>query len=241
MIIGIDGPVGSGKSTLTQLLADAFEGTAALYAPITPADRGTDDPIRQMVEEISDITDDIDLLYADNERYSNSSHGRVKLLNDISRVLMIQSYKPIDKDKHLFIDAFWNTLTTYQPEYLSRFYRIYNQFVPAPDITLFLKIPSHRCVPRAQGRDIELERADNMKSIDENQKNFIEWAGDHIPNFQVIHATNPINDVLKIATDVIKSGKSQPVPEDTLTGEVVNAPTGKKILSFRERVLQRRG
>ena len=239
MHVSIDGPIGSGKTTLTELLADMHNGVAALFAPITPADRGTDDLRKRMIEDLSSVHDMLEMLYA-TDQYRADTRPRSFFLSNLLRVIFVTAQKAF-KDKPIFIDAFWEPLWTFQPEHLSRFYRFHNNFISAPDVSIFLKIPGHRTISRAQGRDIDVEHTADATSIDTHQRNFIEWADMHIPNFRVIDATHSISDVLKFATDIISEPDTQPKQTQSESLPVEVPVREGKIVSLRNRILEKRG
>lgn len=262
MIISIDGPVGSGKTTLTSLLSAALGGADFKFAPLNPAtqhgsithpafvidilakseNRKQFESVTDFIDVYASLREEVRQLFQDETAYDKHAASRTFFLLNLIRVVLIRANKEASKAPYIFIDSFWNPLWTFEAQYYDRYFPIMCEMVSAPDISFFLKVDSEVASERAELRDPGVEHPANHAELKEKRNIFFKWARAHIPNFHTLQADLPINDVFDQAMDMIKKDTPSETPRDEVPAPVAptEQPVTKSIQSFHKRITEKR-
>lgn len=232
MIISIDGPIGSGKTTLTALLASAFKGVDYRF---------TRNPHDDLEDLHSDIVGHVEMLSKAREFVKESApesnRSNAMFLFNLMRVLLVE-------DKLTFIDSFWDPFWTFEAKYYETYYKIMNQFTEVPKLSLFLKIDEKEAQNRAQFRTREINYDFDTDALKTKRRAFLSFARENIPNFRILQADVPVSHVFQQASSIVQEVLSIAIPIDVSQTDVsqpVAMPVLQqdRIISLRQRSLQR--
>lgn len=206
MIISVDGPIGSGKTTLTSLLASVMGGIDFRH---TPVDRwvGAADSVMVLIEQLSMMRAELRTRFQSDSDYDESYRSRAFFLFNLYRVVLASANVKARESKHIFIDTFFDPLWVLEEEHFDEFYSVMNTMIASPDISFFLRLSEEQSIQRASMRDaaagiVHEVDADMLKA---KRRAFVGWAEKNVPNFHVLRADRPVADVLSEAMEVIKS------------------------------------
>ena len=150
----------------------------------------------------------------EGDDYDDSYQTETTFIYNLMRLKLGRSKVEMQTAAYVFIDTFWDPLWMMNPKYYDRYFQIMCEFLPAPDISIFLKVDEDIALRRAIGRDPETEHTLVGEQLVERRNAFLAWAFDNIPNFHRIHADVPSNEVLKKADAIIAEYESsEPKPE----------------------------
>ena len=197
MIISIDGVIGSGKTTLTSLLALHFKGTDFKYSP--PDYDEASSQINSFVSEFHKQRYTLKELVKDYDKKGYDS--KVFLLHNLIRNMLIRSS---DHDGYVFVDSFWDPFWHFEAKHYDDFYPVLHKCIPLPDISFFLGVSAKRSIRRASMRDPQTDHTADADRIQKKLNAFTKWAKENIPNFYVLQANVPIDKVLEVAINIIK-------------------------------------
>ncbi len=202
MIISIDGVIGSGKTTLTSLLALHFKGVDFKYSPPEYEEPST--PVTDFVSEYYQHRESLKKLVKvyDKNRYVSN----IMLLHSLIRNMLIRSS---DAGKYIFVDSFWDPFWHFESKHYDEFFPVIHKCVPLPDISLFLDVSANRSIRRATMRDPKTEHTADADSIQGKMNAFKKWARKNISNFYLIRANIPVSEVLQQAITIIEGQKNE--------------------------------
>ena len=202
MIISIDGPIGSGKTTLTSLLSTFFEGIDFKHSP-NDFEQVHNNSVVELVEQVAKHRKMLQDVF-NSDSHDEDYRSRVFFLFNMMRCLLIQSNLDAQKSPHIFIDSFWDPLWTYEIEYVDTYYKVLHECISLPDISFFLRLDEAQSIRRATLRDPDTVHTADAKDLKQKRRDFLEFAKNNIPNFHVLRADRPANDVLSQALKIIK-------------------------------------
>ena len=210
MIIAIDGPVGSGKTSLCTLLAQTYHGIAVRVDP--------DEQIAVKDKVLSDLvistsrTRQDALWFFGSEDYNKDGISPCMFALQLARLKLIQSNKHIMSHDYIFVDAFWEGLWQMTEENLPVYFDVLCKFVEPPDMSIFLKVSSQRSHDRRAGENqITIEMSeDEHAAINESKNIFCGWSERHLANFHALDARVPIGEVFAAAQNILGDPPSAP-------------------------------
>lgn len=201
MIISIDGPIGSGKTTLTSLLASTMDGIDFKH---TPADfKVKETSVTALIGTLFETRTALRDMF-NSDGYATNYRGRSMLLFNLLRCLLIRSNTEARESEKVFIDTFWDPFWTFEREHYDKFYPVICTLLPAPDISFFLRVDESDALRRAEARDPLTEHVDITEEVKEKRRVFLTWARDNIPNFYELQADLPVSQVFEQASTIIK-------------------------------------
>jgi deoxyguanosine kinase len=179
--IVIEGPIGSGKTTLAEMLADKF-GTELL------TEKASDNPF-------------LPRFYQDAQRYGLPTQlfflfQRARQVDDVKQRDMFA--KPIVADFFLEKDPLFAKLNLDDEEY-SLYHQIYQHLqlkAPSPDLVVYLQTPVDELVERVEQRNISYEQ--------EIPREYIERLADAYSEFFHSYDASPILIVNNEKLNIIK-------------------------------------
>lgn len=201
MIVSIDGPIGSGKTTLTSHLAIHFDGIDFKHSP--SGFESVHSSVIELIDQVSGHREALRNLF-NTDTYDENYRSQTMLLFNVIRCLLIQSNIDAKKSPYTFIDSFWDPFWHLEPEYFHDFFWVIHESTPLPDISLFLRLDETQSIRRATMRDPVTTHTADASELKQKRRDFISWANENIPNFHVLRADHPSHDVLKQAIKVIE-------------------------------------
>ena len=198
MLISIDGPVGAGKTTLTSELALKFGGIGLWYSDV--AIRTEDTKKYSLVNVIGHMKQELRDFFREHD-LSPDTH--TFFLFNLMRLCLSQTFVS-ETSKPVFIDVFWDPLWVLESEHYPKFFGIFCEFMPVPDISFFLKIDEERALLRAQQRDANADVTHTLQGLKKKRDDFLKWGGANIPNFQRLYVDRPLIDVVENASEIIE-------------------------------------
>ena len=210
MIIAIDGSIGSGKTSLANLLNIYFKDSEAV-----PFERENDTLLKNTTKLISTARQQLN-----TEIYTKEAEAITMLLLYTARLKLLQANTKLKKNKFVFVDTFFDPLWYMREKDWEQYYHWLTNLVKLPDISLFLDVEAKQSYRRRKGESLEEYKASAEKHqvIDKRRGRFCRWAKIHIPNFHVIDARKPIQNVVEQAIEIIKTpvekSERQPAPKE---------------------------
>lgn len=201
MIISIDGTIGSGKTTLTSLLALHFDGADFKYSPLDHDEEPVDD-LDQFISEYHKQRASLKQLTKKHDAKGYISN--IMLLHNLIRNMLIRSYEP---SVYTFVDSFWDPFWHFRSEHYDEFYPVIRQCIPLPDVSFFLDVSAKRSIQRAKIRDPNTKHTADANSIQRKMDAFKKWAVNNIPNFFLLKANVAVSEVMKEAIPIIEGKK----------------------------------
>ena len=198
MIISVDGTIGSGKTTLTSLLALHFNGVDFKYSPSTHEEKPS-----KVVDFISTYYEQRDSLKKLIQVHDKKGYvSNIMLLHNLIRNMLIRSGE--HDSEYVFIDSFWDPFWHFESKYYDEYFPVIHKCVPLPDISLFLDVSAERSIRRASMRDPKTKYTADANSIEKKMNAFKIWANTNIPNFYLIQANISTPEVLRQAITIIE-------------------------------------
>ncbi len=176
MYIAIAGNIGSGKTTLTQLIADKMNCQADF-------DDSNNNPY------IYDF-------YADMQRWA--FHLQVYFLNHRFRriVTLRQQYKNIVQDRTVFEDAYvfaknlhgMQLLNTTDYNTYIELFQLLTDLIPPPDLVIYLKAPVETLLQQIEGRGRAYEKGIRIDYLNSLNNHYNHWFESYTGEKMVIEA-----------------------------------------------------
>ena len=203
MIISVDGPVGSGKTTLVSHLAPLFDGVDFKYSGVPEVFPVEGSPV-SLTDFLAMSRRQLRVFFDDTEQFNADHQTNAIFLFNLMRLVCGRAHIPMRASPYIFIDTFWDPLWVMEPQCYNAYYEVMCRFMPAPNVSIFLKVDEETALRRANARDPEMTHEPVGKVLQEKRDSFLKWAFDNIPNFYRIRADVPSSEVLKEAQSIIK-------------------------------------
>lgn len=236
MLIAVDGPIGSGKTSLVTLLANFFADSESLrvYSDpgLTPGDLYTEADIQH--SDMWTVYEAESRRLFETADYDGTSKSRFMMLLYTARLTLIQADKRL-REKLTFVDTFWDPLWRLEAEHLRHSFEWLTEMIRLPAVSLFLKVESETAFGRRKGETghPETYSAEHHAMIDEKRSFFCDFAGEHLPDFHVINAREPIATVVADVVSVLGG-------YDLHANPVQETPVKQNKPSSREKLLKQR-
>ena len=194
MLISVDGPMGSGKTSLVMLLNKFFKDSMFFCLDTINFTKGQN----PLVDWASETINSGRAFFEEPTHYDENNLSIFMLLLYTARLKLIQSHPSLHENKYVFVDTFWDPLWTFEKKYINEYERWIKKIVEIPSISFFLNVGCERAFTRRMKQD----RIGNpftgeaYEKMDSKRVYFREYGKKHIPNFHVIEARQPISEVL---------------------------------------------
>ena len=209
MLISIDGPAGSGKTTLTELIARYSENGIAIPVAKTHSEQEPpNEDVRKIVNWMDSAKEIKDFFKSDH--YDIDAQSDISFLLYTLRLKMIQANKKIMEHEHVVVDNFFYPIWMFEKEFFKDYLKCLRTFVEFPDVSFFLKLKTRVAFQRRMGDSgIETQlvydrTAPEFIETDKKIEHFIRKASTDIPNFNVLAGTHKLPTLLDTSMDIIK-------------------------------------
>lgn len=204
MLISIDGPIGSGKTSLASLLSTVYPDSQDI-----PFSNPYLEKIEPNTKEIRRWTTAAmkGRTVFEKDSYNTHKLPTFSLLVHTARLKLIEANTDLQKKSHLFIETFFDPLWTFEKQHIEFYYPWLINLIKMPDVSLFLSMKCEKAFRRRKNNDGTKDLFTRAEFDEFNKKRnyFCGWGKKRIPNFHVINAEQPIKQVLEEAIEIINN------------------------------------
>ena len=214
-LISLDGSQGTGKTSLSRMLATFFKNSIAFPVSTTSdkyslIDINKDEDVYHLADIYSDCINDTRRLFESGKADMKKISDTMQLLYT-TRLLMIESYKPLQKYDYVFVDSYWDPLPRFESKMVRRTFDSMKKLLKFPHISFFLQCGAKKAFRRRMGESNieEFYTEEDYKDIEKKSRYFLKFMEEKKINMHELDARQPLSEVYDRAIRIITNTKGE--------------------------------